>query len=86
VNLISHRCRVSLLKQLAAKGMAVDERALVALEEACRKPPPREPSAPREATDINAPPIDLRTWGKGGHFYFVLTLPVLLLRREDRPS
>jgi hypothetical protein len=61
VNLTSHRCRVALLKRLEEKGIAVDERALVALEEACRKPQPKEPPTRQEDREINAPAIDLGT-------------------------
>src|SRR5438445_13547519 len=39
VNLTSSRSRGTLLAKLKKKGLALDERVLVALDEACRTPP-----------------------------------------------
>ena len=43
LNLTSARVRATLMRLLASKGLDVDERALLALEEACRMLPELEP-------------------------------------------
>jgi hypothetical protein len=61
VNLTSERSRVKLLAALAEKALSVDEAVLIALDEACRKPPPRlEKNVCDTPSDISdKPPVTL---------------------------
>jgi hypothetical protein len=59
INLTSAKARKNLCATLAEKGIQLDERALLALEDACRRPPPRPTDAPSQAADPDVPGITL---------------------------
>jgi hypothetical protein len=59
INLTSPRARKDLCATLAEKEIQLDERALLALEDACRRPPARPTETTSHAADADVPEITL---------------------------
>jgi hypothetical protein len=80
VNLTSAMPRRRLLQELANKGISLDERILVTLDEACRRPPPRPENQQRDrGSDISdTPPLDLAGLHATFRRWLLITDPALL--------